>query len=120
MPVPTLLTRARVAPAACRRAYSIVGRSVLSKLARHGIARVGHTSGFDDLLQPVQIGIYFFGREFSEQGQHGASESAQRDFHHFTNLRFTSLGSRGEMEVPGGPQERQRDRLIADQLVGVC
>ena len=106
MPVPTLLTRARVAPAACRRAYSIVGRSVLSKLARHGIARVGHASGFDDLLQPVQIGIYFFGREFSNQGKCRASQSPERCFHHFANFGFTSFGSGGEIDLPVGFQSR--------------
>jgi len=54
------------------------------------------------LLQPVQICRYFFGWEFSNQGKCRKSKSAERCFHHFTNFRLTSLGSRGKMDFPVG------------------
>lgn len=97
----------------CSRRRSVSG----TKLAWHGMARVGDSSLFHDLLQPLQIRGGLFSREFSKPRKRHPPQSAERDVHHFAHFRFTSFGSRGEMDLPAGSQRGCGDRLVADQLV---
>jgi len=41
--------------------------SNIGKLARHGVARIGHAPLFHDLLEPAQVCRYLLGRKFPDQ-----------------------------------------------------
>ena len=59
----------------------------------------------------MQISRHFFSRTFSDESECCAAQSAQRRFHHLSNLRFTFRGSRAELIIA---LPRRIDRVLGE------